>query len=283
MLTAHDDAGNMGHYRVDVAVVDTNVPVFAITSSDTVCPNAPSNTASVAAVSGASYQWTVQNGNIVAGQGTPTIVWQAGAIGWTVLNVTMTTARGCTYANWKSVAAQCTQGWFDSTEDGLTNWQDIGAYNANPNATSIDGSGISDYEEIFLALVNPMVTNFNGTVTDAVVKNGADISDKLGSWQVDGTEIYDLDRRGYVEYSVTIPSADVYRLVVEGREQDPQTNSSSFDLQAYVDGEYLGRQTLQATTTTYGAIHLYTPYLQTGVTLRARVLGQCRQLDIATG
>ncbi len=264
ILTAADTAGNIGHYRLDVAVVDTNVPVFAITSSDMVCPDAPSNTASVAAVTGASYQWTVKNGSLLAGQGTPTIVWQAGEMGWSVLNVTMTTATGCAYSNWKAVTVQCTQGWFDSTENGLTDWQEINPYSANPNATSMDGSGISDYEDIFLALVNPLVTNFNGTITDAVAKNGADISSQLGSWQVDGTEIFALDRRGYVEYSVTVPSADVYRLVVEGREQDPQTNSCSFDLQAYVDGEYLGRQTLQATTSTYGAIHLYTPYLQPG-------------------
>jgi hypothetical protein len=248
-----------------VAVVDTNVPVFAITASDSVCPYAPSNTASVVAVPGASYLWTVKNGSLVAGQGTPAIVWQSGAMGWSVLSVTMTTPAGCVYTSWKGITAQCTQGWFDSSEDGLTNWQAISIYNANPNAISTDGSGISDYEEVFLALVDPWLTNFDGTVTDAAIKNGADVGNRLGSWQIDGAEIYALDRRGYVEYNVTVPSADVYRLVVEGREQNASlTNTSSFDLQLYVDGEYLGRQTLAATPATYGTIHLYTPYLQPG-------------------
>jgi hypothetical protein len=266
MLTATDDAGNIGHYRVDVAAVDTKVPVFAVTSADIVCPYAPSNTALVASIPGASYQWTVQNATILAGQGTSSIIWQAGETGWSVLNATMTTPTGCSYANWKAVTVQCSSGWFDNTEaGGLTNGQEIGQSNANPAEIAAAGNGISSYEELYLALVNPQANNFDGTVTDAAVQNGANISNELGNWQADGTEIYDLDRRGYVEYTVTIPSADVYRLVLDGREQNSSvTNTSSFDLQAYVDGEYLGRQTLQATTSSYGFIHLYTPYLQPG-------------------
>jgi hypothetical protein len=152
----------------------------------------------------------------------------------------------------------------DSDNDGLADDEEQ-LYGTDPLSTDTDGDGITDYEEIKLAFTNPLAADFDGTVTDVAVKNGYEISGSLGQWETNSTDIVAFDRRGYVEYSMTAPSADVYRIEVEGREQvSYQTEPSQFDLQLYVDGEYLGRQTLEATTTAYGKIHLYTPYLQPG-------------------
>jgi hypothetical protein len=58
-----------------------------------------SATASVAdAGAGATYAWTISNGTINSGNGTRTIGFTAGAAGTLTLNVTVTTAAGCTDA-----------------------------------------------------------------------------------------------------------------------------------------------------------------------------------------
>jgi hypothetical protein len=147
----------------------------------------------------------------------------------------------------------------DSDGDGIFDDDETNVYHTDPNKADTEGAGISDSEELFQAFTDPRATNFDGTVMDVVVKNGSETNNALGRWQVEGIEIYAIDRRGYVEYQVLLPSANVYRLVVTGREQiGVSYRPSQFDLQTYVDGEYLGRQTLTATSASYGAVHYYT-------------------------
>ncbi|MDL2717772.1 MAG: hypothetical protein PT977_08460 [Acidobacteriota bacterium] len=68
----------------------------AITAPASLClPNAASGTASVAnAGTGAAYAWTVTNGTIVSGQGTPSISFSVSAAGTTTVAATVT-AGGC--------------------------------------------------------------------------------------------------------------------------------------------------------------------------------------------
>jgi len=153
----------------------------------------------------------------------------------------------------------------DSDLDGLTDDQEQNVYGTNPSSADTDGDGVSDYDEIKKSFTNPTVADFDGTSTDVVVKNGSETNAVLGQWQANGTELYAIDRRGHVEYTVTLSAADVYRVEVEGREQKTyRTEPSQFDLQLYVDGEYLGGQTLVATTNTYGKVHVFTPWLLAG-------------------
>ena len=65
------------------------MPAPIITGSTNACING-SYTYSVPLVAGATYQWTVQGGTIVAGQGTNAvqIMWNAGVVG--TLNVEQT-------------------------------------------------------------------------------------------------------------------------------------------------------------------------------------------------
>ena len=59
-------------------------------SSSAVAPNSTGNTASVAAIAGATYSWTILNGTITSGQGTSQITWSAGASGPVILGVIVT-------------------------------------------------------------------------------------------------------------------------------------------------------------------------------------------------
>ena len=82
----------------------------AITAPYSMClPNVASGTASVASAgAGATYAWTVTNGTIVSGQGTPTLSFSVSAAGTTTVAVVVT-AGGCVTSSSVPipVAAQC--------------------------------------------------------------------------------------------------------------------------------------------------------------------------------
>jgi len=66
------------------------------------------NSASVAdAGPGATYVWTINNGTIISGQGTRSIKWKATTGGYATLNVTVTTAGGCSAIGCKKVSVVC--------------------------------------------------------------------------------------------------------------------------------------------------------------------------------
>jgi hypothetical protein len=75
--------------------IDPN-PSATITAAASVASGSTGNTATVAnAGAGASYAWTITNGTITGGSGTPAITFTAGATGSLTINVTVTTAGGC--------------------------------------------------------------------------------------------------------------------------------------------------------------------------------------------
>ncbi len=61
-----------------------------ITVPTSACGNSTTNTASVPAITGGQYTWTINDGTITAGQDTPTITFVAGPSGTVTLNVTVT-------------------------------------------------------------------------------------------------------------------------------------------------------------------------------------------------
>ncbi len=79
------------------------LPSAAISAAATVCANSL-NTASVPAIAGATYSWTIVNGTITAGAGTSTITFMAGPSGSVELGVTVTSANGCSATGSKSVS-----------------------------------------------------------------------------------------------------------------------------------------------------------------------------------
>jgi spore maturation protein SpmB len=68
------------------------------TAPSFVCANSTSNAASVVSTSGATYTWTVTNGTLTGGQGTPAITFTAGASGNTTLQV-VAVSGSCTKSN----------------------------------------------------------------------------------------------------------------------------------------------------------------------------------------
>jgi len=98
--------GECGAPVTTTATLTVNAnPSAVITAPATVCPNSTGNSASVLdAGAGASYAWTITNGTITAGAGTQQITWTAGASGTATLNVTVTTANGCSTSSSKPVA-----------------------------------------------------------------------------------------------------------------------------------------------------------------------------------
>ncbi len=76
-------------------VTVTANPTATITAPAGVCENSADNSASVVAQAGATYNWTIANGTITAGQGTNAITFTAAPSGTVPLGVTVT-ANGCT-------------------------------------------------------------------------------------------------------------------------------------------------------------------------------------------
>ncbi|MBV9495271.1 MAG: DUF11 domain-containing protein, partial [Acidobacteria bacterium] len=85
-------------------VVTVNpTPSATISAPATICPNATGVNASVSPTSGAAYAWTIANGTITSGQGTPAITFSASTATPVTLGITVT-AGSCSNSGSKSVA-----------------------------------------------------------------------------------------------------------------------------------------------------------------------------------
>jgi hypothetical protein len=166
----------------------------------------------------------------------------------------------------KVVTLMGNPGWAitDADGDGIPDgWELQHGLNPQVNdaAGDADGDGISNLDEYRMG-TDPQVPN---TSSDAVVLTGSQATtNRLGQWTVDGTDIYAVDRRGYVEYALNVTTADIYRLEVEAAENGFIQDTNTFDLALSVDGENLGRCTLTALSTGTGKVDVLTPWLPTG-------------------
>jgi len=91
-------------YTKDVAIHPR--PDCSLTAPDTVWAGSKGNTASVIQQLGATYIWTVANGEITSGQGTNLITWRAGDVSPATIAVTITTTTlgtKCTCSSSKDV------------------------------------------------------------------------------------------------------------------------------------------------------------------------------------
>jgi hypothetical protein len=71
-------------------------PIAAIIAAPVVCSTSTGNIAAVLyGGPGATYAWTITNGTITAGSGTPIIIYKAGSSGSVTLAVTVTNSTGC--------------------------------------------------------------------------------------------------------------------------------------------------------------------------------------------
>jgi regulation of enolase protein 1 (concanavalin A-like superfamily) len=103
--------------------------------------------------------------------------------------------------------------------------------------------------------LTPTITGVRNV--DAVV--GANPMAHLGRWEVDGSSIYAVDRRGWLEYRLTAPTADVFRIEILGASHNQVDPDPGFYLLVSVDGEYLGRLLLDAGFGRLGTVQVLTP------------------------
>ncbi len=104
------------HPGVTIATV-APLPSAAIAAPSGVCPGTGGLSASVpSAGAGATYLWSITNGAITGGAGTPSIVFNSGASGAVQIDVTVTDANGCAASGSKSIAVtagpSCGSGFF---------------------------------------------------------------------------------------------------------------------------------------------------------------------------
>ncbi|MBL8115143.1 MAG: hypothetical protein JNK60_19830 [Acidobacteria bacterium] len=84
----------------DFALIRTDAPCvndFQVLATPSTCPSGDASATVIGTVPGATYAWTIQNGTILSGQGTPTIRYSAGPVGTT--SVSATVSSGACEAN----------------------------------------------------------------------------------------------------------------------------------------------------------------------------------------
>jgi regulation of enolase protein 1 (concanavalin A-like superfamily) len=119
----------------------------------------------------------------------------------------------------------------------------------------------------------PGATAFDTNALPAGVTNvvtvtevpGAAFIGSLGRWSAEGTSAYSQDGRGYVEYRVNAPMDDIYQLQVQGGARNTRGADFAFPLVLSVDGESVGRFTLNASADQSPAsVQQLTPWLKAG-------------------
>ncbi len=125
------------------------------------------------------------------------------------------------------------------------------------------GKGLFDWMKVRETGTNASVAE-NLQVNTVLELPGYPTSGMLGNWERDGGAIHALDMRGYVDYVVTAPADDAYRIEVEGREQNFKKPAAELPLIISIDGEPLGRFNLSYGDQTNGLVRCFTPFLRAG-------------------
>jgi len=95
-VTVTDPGPCGGSAQASTTVVFNPIPSASITTAATVCATSAGNSASVASAgAGATYAWSITNGSITGGNGTPSITYTSGSLGGVHLAVTVTSGAGC--------------------------------------------------------------------------------------------------------------------------------------------------------------------------------------------
>lgn len=148
----------------------------------------------------------------------------------------------------------------DPDGDGLTNAQEY-EQGSNPLFSGSESSASNN------ALVGDgSVSPPSGSVSEAVVLDGSEISGTLGTWVLDGTALYAAARRGHVEYAANLAQGDIYRFRIDIRQQnivEPGVEKS-YRLRFSVDGMFMERQTVALVDGILQSVEVETPFLDAG-------------------
>ena len=157
----------------------------------------------------------------------------------------------------------------DTDADGLNDGDEVAAGTDILNADT-DGDGVKDGAEINEVLTNPLVPEFDGSVTPVDSVSGAEEVATAGEWVLDGTQLKSEGRRGWVEYTLTFPEQDVYGLNINAAHLwNPSScnpvmpvDTSSLDIS--VDGIFVGSYPLVSADGTYVDVRAFLPALPAG-------------------
>jgi len=157
----------------------------------------------------------------------------------------------------------------DSDNDGLLDGDEL-EYGTDPLDEDSDNDGVLDGEEVHGTLTNPLVTEFDGTVTVVASVVGAQTNNAVGTWEVQGSEIVSKRRRGSVEYIIDFPEQDIYGLNITAAHLwsknscVPVVPVDTSHLQVYVDDVYVGSHKLVAADGIYADVRAFLPSMPAG-------------------
>ena len=158
-------------------------------------------------------------------------------------------------------ASDATDAWADLDRDGLSNLEEYRA-GTKASVADTDGDGLSDADEVEMG-TDPLAADTQSVSTVAEVA-GASFTNSVGRWQAAGQSAIALDGRGRVDYPLTAPVADMYRLELEGISENPGDARNDFELVVTLDGQPLGRRALEAGSGQPGKVQFLTPWLKAG-------------------
>lgn len=99
-----------------------------------------------------------------------------------------------------------------------------------------------------------------GTVSEAA---GSTMQALAGNWAVVATGIVAQGVRGQLACTVNAPADDMYRVEIEGREEEGKIPGADLPINVWIDGEYLGHYDL-ASAQANGLVHCFTPFIRAG-------------------
>jgi hypothetical protein len=150
----------------------------------------------------------------------------------------------------------------DYNNDGWSNLQDY-LYGLDPNNSDVNGDGIPDSLEVGYLGVG-INTSHADLASVAVSVTGSQATNLLGNWQVEGNDIYALDRRGGLDFNLTVSNSDKYVFNLIGTQNQFNPFETKFKLLLGIDGQTLGHHTLNAGYGTNGVVEVVLPYLPAG-------------------
>lgn len=140
----------------------------------------------------------------------------------------------------------------DPDGDGLDNLEEFRA-GTDPFAADTDGDGCPDAAEVKNVRGNPLVADIDWG--SAVTVGGTAAADALvsstGTWRTDADgSVYAAERAGSLTWRLAVPTGGVDALALRISQREFHSKASSFDLELFVDGLFVGRQVVEAP---YGA------------------------------
>jgi len=153
----------------------------------------------------------------------------------------------------------------DSDGDGLSDGAEL-EYGTGILNSDSDGDGVDDGAEVFESMTNPLGGDFDGTFTDVVVVPGSQFTtNHTGNVGIQETRARINPMRGSLEYALTVPQSDLYRLSVSAAHDWLSENAPDESrLELYLDGLYVGTKALDTASESFEDVFLFLPWMPQG-------------------